>query len=261
MEYVVIDLETIPKTETASFWVPKMIDGKEEFPPLHVHKICCIGYCILRDNDMAIEKPIVEYGSLFDYSLDQPNLENEKDIISNFYQMIDGMDRFTLITWNGRTFDLPVLVHRMYSYGMDLAWYYRNKEISGRYGKQHIDLMDAFCNYGTFGHGRAHLDSVAKLSGLPGKTDVKGDNVKLMHEQGKYEDIQTYCLTDVIQTALIFLRLSVLSGGMNDDVFVMKSKTLFNKCQNDSRGPIKNIFSNSDKKKFMMRECDFSINE
>ncbi len=255
MEYVVIDLETVPKTETVSTWVPKLVDGKEEFPPLHVHKICCIGYCILRDNPTE-SKPMVEYNSLFDYSFDNPKINNEEQIIQQYYDMVDQMDRFTLVTWNGRTFDLPVLIHRMYSYGMDLDWYYRNKEIAGRYSKQHIDVMDVFCNYGTFGHGRAHLDSIAKLSGLPGKGDVKGDNVKEMHEAGRYEEIQTYCITDVIQTAFIFLRFAALSGhlGLDFQLCIKMMNSLLDKCHADPRAPINNLYHKSDLNKLLMRD-------
>ena len=196
-----------------------MVDGKEEFPPLHVHKICCIGYCILRysnfvpASDTGKIVSVVEYNTLFDYSFQDPNKRNEKDALTAFYQIMNKMnDKFALVTWNGRTFDLPVLIYRMFAYGMDTEWYYGDKEINNRYGKRHVDVMEAFCNFGTFGgYGRTSLDSVAKLSGLPGKMDVTGDSVAKMHEAGKYDDIQEYCLTDVLQTALVFLNICRIS--------------------------------------------------
>ena len=80
MNFLVIDLETIPKTESAHTWTPKVVDGKEEFPPIHAHKICCIGYCILRDINSGSENgklgQNIEYNTLFDYSFDDIALIN-----------------------------------------------------------------------------------------------------------------------------------------------------------------------------------------
>jgi len=256
MEFLVLDLETVPKTETAHTWTPKIDkDGKEEFPPLHVHKICCIGYCILRDpNTVQLSDKFqpVEYNTLFDYSFQDSNKRNEKDALTAFSQIMDKMnDRFVLVTWNGRTFDLPVLVYRMFSYGLDIEWYYGDKEVNGRYGKRHIDVMDTFCNFGTFGGwGRAHLDSIAKLSGLPGKMEVTGDSVSKMHEAEQYDDIQEYCLTDVLQTALVFLRFGALAGKMDKKYASVVSDLILKKASEDSRKQVKELFMKTDMSKF-----------
>ena len=258
MEFLVIDLETVPKTETAHTWTPKKDkDGKDEFPPLHVHKICCIGYCTLGDPDskktLSAGEPITKYSALFDYS-EKDGPQDEKDILTMFMSIFNEMNqdgKFAVVTWNGRTFDLPVLIHRLFSYGMDTEWYYGDKEMNNRYGKRHIDVMEAFCNFGTFGgYGRTSMDSVAKLSGLPGKMDVTGDSVAQMHKDGRYEDIQEYCLTDVIQTALVFLRFCALSGKMNKDYARAVSNNLFDIVKQDKRNQIQQLYLKTDQTKF-----------
>ena len=56
------------------------------------------------------------------------------------------------------------------------------------------------------------LDTVARLVGMPGKVGVEGKDIGPMIHAGRLADVQAYCLTDVIQTAAIFLRLELVRG-------------------------------------------------
>jgi predicted PolB exonuclease-like 3'-5' exonuclease len=92
-----------------------------------------------------------------------------------------------------------------------MAWYYNERGIRHRYSEDgHIDLCDWLADHGA---SRANsLDALARLIGLPGKIGIDGSQVHDLYKQGKIEEIRNYCLADVAQTALLFLRFRLLQG-------------------------------------------------
>lgn len=125
-----------------------------------------------------------------------------------------------LVTWNGRQFDLPVLAMRSLRHKIAAPWYYKERDVRYRYSTEgHLDLMDFFADYG--GSRYARLNDVAHLCGLPGKTDTSGDQVSDLRAHAKCvpaldvelrERVARYCLSDTLQTALIFVRSLHLRG-------------------------------------------------
>src|SRR5262249_1393409 len=77
-----------------------------------------------------------------------------------------------IVTWNGRCFDIPVILHRSLLHGVSAApWFQtigsRYDGYAYRYGHRHIDLMDVMADYGAI---RSYgLDVIASTLGLPGK--------------------------------------------------------------------------------------------
>ena len=63
----------------------------------------------------------------------------------------------------------------------------------------------------------APLDLYAKLVGLPGKEDVAGSDVQALYAQGALDRIAAYCMTDVVQTWLLFLRYRLVEGSLTPD--------------------------------------------
>ena len=63
------------------------------------------------------------------------------------------------------------------------------------------------------------LDALARLIGLPGKVGVDGSQIEGLYNAGKVEVIQNYCLADVAQTALLFLRFRLLQGVLTPDAY------------------------------------------
>ena len=69
---------------------------------------------------------------------------------------------------------------------------------------------------GNFGSVRGlKLDVVANLVGMPGKYDVHGDMVLELYYQGKYEVIDEYCQSDVLNTYGVYLHYELLKGNLS----------------------------------------------
>jgi predicted PolB exonuclease-like 3'-5' exonuclease len=144
----------------------------------------------------------------------------------------------TLVTWNGRTFDLPVLSTRALYLGVPWGWYYEDRDVRYRYSdKGHLDLMDFLSDYGA--SRSMKLDDAVRMMGLPGKNipgeehmdgSMVGDLVARGDVPANKAKIARYCLQDVLQTALLFARtryhLEIISAeGYNSSVRSFGVKT------------------------------------
>ena len=125
----------------------------------------------------------------------------------------------TLVTFNGRSFDVPLLELAAYRYGISIpAWFAQGmrsfEQPRNRYNTNaHLDLQDLLVNFGaTRFHGGLNL--VANVLGKPGKMDIQGDMVQDMYNEGSLEAINDYCRCDVLDTYFVFLRGQVLTGRM-----------------------------------------------
>lgn len=147
---------------------------------------------------------------------------SESELVSRFWQTFESAQ--TLITFNGRGFDLPVLETRALKHGLSLPRYFasgqsRNTYRSSRYSDAyHIDLCDFLSNFGA-AYRRNSLNVLAKLIGLPGKYTIAGEDVEYLYRQGRLKEINQYCMTDVLQTYLLFLRVELLRGKMDANAY------------------------------------------
>jgi predicted PolB exonuclease-like 3'-5' exonuclease len=145
---------------------------------------------------------------------------SESELIARFWQIFENVQ--TLVTFNGRGFDLPVLEIQALKYGLSLGRYFgaaqsRNSYRSSRYSDAfHIDLCDYLSNFGAV-YPRNSLNLLAKLTGLPGKYTIEGEDVEYLHRQGRHKEINQYCITDVLQTYLLFLRVELLRGRLTEE--------------------------------------------
>ncbi|REJ66203.1 MAG: 3'-5' exonuclease [Planctomycetota bacterium] len=128
----------------------------------------------------------------------------------------------TLVSFNGRTFDVPLLELAAFRYGLRLPRWYALAARSfdqprNRYNVEaHLDLQELLTNFGAtrFTGG---LNLAANLIGKPGKTDVQGDMVQDLYEEGRIQEINDYCRCDVLDTYFVFLRSRVLVGELDLD--------------------------------------------
>jgi len=204
-EYLVLDIETIPDVERWN----RPLGGEPNaavFPPTWAHRIVVIG-CLWLDHSYRLKR----LGVVGDPDGGQgtPD-ERERALLEDFSRFV-GRARPVLVTYNGRAFDLPVIALRSLCHGVSLGWYYREKNVRYRYSEEgHLDLCDWLADHGATRSGS--LDAVARLIGLPGKVGVDGSQVEGLFHAGQLGSIQRYCLSDVAQTALLFLRFRLLQG-------------------------------------------------
>jgi len=236
MSYLAFDIETVPDTELgrrlleldASLSDEEVVKAMEfrrlqqadtEFLPLHQHRIVAISV-LLRTGD-----------ALKLWSLGDPD-SDEAELVGRFF---DGLDQFTpdLVSWNGGGFDLPVLHYRALRHGVASRRYwevgdedsrFRYNNYLNRFHWRHVDLMDVLSGYQP--RGRAPLDDVAAMLGLPGKQGMQGDAVWSRFAAGEIEAIRAYCETDVLNTWLVFLRFQHIRGLLDDTELAAEEQRL-----------------------------------
>jgi len=135
---------------------------------------------------------------------------SEAGIVREFWERIERF-RGTLVTFNGRNFDLPVMELAALRHGCVMPRYFKGG-FRYRYSDEaHYDLYEFVTNFGAYSvRGGFHL--LAQLVGLPGKGEVDGAGVQALWEGGRLADIHAYCRRDVIQTYFLFLRFELMRG-------------------------------------------------
>ena len=139
------------------------------------------------------------------------------EIVRQFWDGWERYDRPTLVTFNGRGFDLQLLELACFRYGIPIPdWFAEDRrsfdQPRNRYNTAaHLDLQEWLTNSGAsrFNGG---LSLAASLIGKPGKLDVAGHMVQELWEAGRQREIHDYCRADVLDTYFIFLRSRVVAG-------------------------------------------------
>jgi len=194
--FLILDIETVP--DPALYSPPASGPGAERpFPPPFAHRPIALGVLWL-DEAFAFQRlGIIGEG------------KEEPEQLADFARFV-GDKQPTLVTYNGRGFDLPVLGLRCLRWGVPLPFKY-DDGFAHRYRQGgHIDLCDLLSDHGATRSMK--LDDVAKLIGLPGKVGVDGSQVEALYNSGQLELIKNYCLSDVVQTAFLLLRFRLLQG-------------------------------------------------
>lgn len=226
-EYLILDIETIPDTER---WTrPESADAA--FPPTWAHRIVVIG-CLWLDHGYRLKR----FGVVGDKEPGAGTLDQrERQLLEDFSRFV-GRARPVLVTYNGRSFDLPVIVMRSLCHAIPLPWYYRDRDVRYRYSAEgHLDLCDWLAEHGAARAGK--LDAIARLIGLPGKIGVDGSQVERLYAAGQLETIQRYCLADVAQTALLLLRFRLLQGQLAPEGYREHTTELLDALAADGRVP------------------------
>jgi 3'-5' exonuclease len=208
---IVWDLETIPDLAAAARMLDLGSATEAEvreaigpgFPKHPLHKIVCIGALI------ASRQP---EGWRVD-ALGAPHIgeRSEAKLITDFVEKI-GQLRPQLVTFNGHSFDLPVLryramANRLSAVGLQVRPYFY------RYGEDALDLCDALGSY--VPGAKVKLDEVSKILGLTGKPEgVDGSRVEEMVLAGQIEEVARYCESDVLNTYRVWLVYELFRGSI-----------------------------------------------
>ncbi len=129
----------------------------------------------------------------------------------------------TLVTFNGRGYDLPVMELAAFRYGLSVKEWFNVDARSfeqrrNRYNHAaHLDLHDFLNNFGAT-RLVGGLNLIANLIGKPGKTGIDGSQVQDLFAQGEVAAINDYCMGDVLDTYFVFLRTRVLAGFLSLEV-------------------------------------------
>jgi 3'-5' exonuclease len=153
--------------------------------------------------------------------LDEPQFRPHV-ITEHFWRGWEKYRRPTLVSFNGRGFDVPLLELAAFRYGIGVPGWFQAGAKSfdqprSRYNTlSHLDLCELLTNFGStrFTGG---LNLAANILGKPGKMDVQGDMVQDMYDAGRLAEINEYCRCDVLDTYFVFLRSRVLTGQITLD--------------------------------------------
>jgi predicted PolB exonuclease-like 3'-5' exonuclease len=180
-------------------------DGRSDFFPVTYHVPISIALAGVGD----------DYGLLGVEVLGADRL-GEDGLVREFWRRLEAFDGI-LVSFNGRGFDLPVLELQALRHGCALPNYFGNDRngLRQRFGR-HLDLHDCLSNFGA-ARLRGGLDLIAKLVGLPGKSDVAGGDVQRLWERGRWDDIHRYCADDALQTYFVLLRVEQLRGRLTPE--------------------------------------------
>ena len=223
MNILVFDIETVPDVESgrrlhglegladqdvaaAMFKLRRQETGNaSDFLRLHLHRVVAISVVMATHDNVSV------------WSLGAPE-SGEAELVQRFF---DGIEKYTptLVSWNGRGFDLPVLHYRSLLHGIQAPRYwetgdddqgFRWNNYINRFHQRHTDLMDVLAGYEP--RAAVPLDDIATMLGFPGKMDMTGDKVWDCYLTGDIEAIRNYCETDALNTYLVYLRYLLVSG-------------------------------------------------
>ena len=130
------------------------------FLRLHLHRVVAISVVLATRDNVSV------------WSLGTPD-SGEAELVQRFF---DGIEKYTptLVSWNGRGFDLPVLHYRALLHGIQAPRYwetgdedssFRWNNYINRFHQRHTDLMDVLAGYEF--RGAAPLDEIASMLGFP----------------------------------------------------------------------------------------------
>jgi predicted PolB exonuclease-like 3'-5' exonuclease len=170
---------------------------------------------------VAVGKISADYRLLDIAVLDEPQFRPHV-ITEHFWRGWERYRRPTLVSFNGRTFDIPLLELAAFRYGLSLpGWFNLGAKSFEQYRNRynldaHIDLQELLTNFGStrFNGG---LNLAANLLGKPGKMDVQGAMVQDMFDAGQIQEINDYCRCDLLDTYFVFLRTRVVCGDLTLD--------------------------------------------
>ncbi len=215
------------------------------FLPIPFHQIVAIS--AVMSDDFGVFKKV----SSIDGS-------SEKQMIENFLKFIDKYNP-KLVSFNGRNFDMPLLMIRAMKYNLSCSAYFevenkmlnKSKWDNYRYrfsDRFHVDLMDHISEFGAV--RGLKLDLLCSMMGIPGKFDVSGDQVIDLYYKNEITKIKEYCESDVLNTYWLYLKYELLKGHLIMDDY-LNALDIMSKKLDDNRSYSK-IFKDQIKKELQL---------
>jgi 3'-5' exonuclease len=119
----------------------------------------------------------------------------------------------TLVSFNGRAFDVPVLELAAFRYGIAAPRHFQRGggKTRYRYGDGHIDVRTVLTNHGAYWLDGG-LEACARLLGKSGAITMTGYDVPDQYRQGRLDLINERCCFDVLDTYFAFIRSRLMVG-------------------------------------------------
>lgn len=200
-----LDIETVPDRDLLP------ADWGEKFPRTIHHRVVCISFV---EAEIEIDGDGRERFRMTDCRSGGEPDWSEAQLLEGFWSYFAKRPT-RIVSWNGRGFDVPVLLHRSMIHGLTAAGWYGSSSRCDGYGyryadDRHCDLMDQMSDYGAC--AKLSLDDVARALGLPGKIGGHGSEVEAMVAEGRIDDVRRYCEGDVLNLFGVYLRHALLTG-------------------------------------------------
>lgn len=228
VRYLVFDIESAADAALVSKLREPEFDGdpseavaRYRAELMEKHDTDFIPYTFQVPISVSIAKVSGEYELIDLVVLDEPEFRSH-EITKKFWLGWEKYGQPTLVSFNGRTFDLPLLELSAFRYGIPVRRWFDTQlktydQPRNRYNTlAHIDLYDLLTNFGA-SRFTGGLNLAANLLGKPGKMSVQGHMVQDMSEAGQLAEINDYCRCDVLDTYFVFLRTRVLLGQLTLD--------------------------------------------
>ena len=242
---LVFDIETIPDVLTGQRLHPELAGlsdeetteqmitlreaetGGKPFMPLPLHQVACLSVLWVANGQMTLKSLAL-------------NNHSEAQILQTFFKALDKTP--TLVSWNGKGFDLPVMVYRALQHGLAAPALFQNtgdmkyNNYLNRYHDRHTDVMLKLA----MGSTLQKLDVVASMCGFAGKQDTTGYDVVPMVQAGEWQRLTTYCESDVLNTWLVYLRYQRLMWKLSmeqSDAWERQTRAYVESLTNDDGTP------------------------
>lgn len=226
VSYLVFDIESVADGALIS----KIRYPSENYSPQEAIETYCgerleqfgsefIPYTFHIPISVAIIKVAVDFRIIDIVTLDTP--EYRPHIITKHFW--DGWKAYkmpTLVSFNGRTFDIPLMELSAFRFGISIPNWFNLHERTydqkrNRYNQSsHLDLQEVITNYGAT-RLNGGLNLVANLLGRPGKMGIAGHMVQDLFNKGELGRINDYCRCDVLDTYFVLLRTKLLTGAIS----------------------------------------------
>ncbi len=228
IEYFVFDIESVADGDLVSKlrYPEDDLSGEEAIARyreelLEKYDSDFIPYTFQVPVSVVIGKVSADFNLVDVVALDEPEFRPHI-ITENFWRGWKGYGQPTLVTFNGRTFDVPLLELACFRFGIGVPEWFNLKSRSyeqnrNRYNiDAHLDLQDILTNFGAsrFNGG---LNLAANLIGKPGKMKIQGHMVQDLYNEGRLQEINDYCRCDVLDTYFVFLRAMAMTGRLTLD--------------------------------------------
>jgi DNA polymerase elongation subunit (family B) len=139
-------------------------------------------------------------------SIEFVSCSNEAELLTEFWEVAYRYE--SIITFNGRTFDIPFLYLRSAVLNVPIS---RKDWLGYRFQTEpHCDLLEQLTFYGVSGREgaarRFNLDFYCKVFGIPSpkESGITGMDVGRLMAEGRGKEVAEYCLGDVHATVKLY---------------------------------------------------------